>query len=104
MRAASSRPALPFITFVLALGVSGCGSVHWHKPGAGSTDVANELEACRKEAQARFGAAALGGMMSPTDPRFGPTGPSQADLRMQESQATGTCMRGKGYVLVPDEK
>jgi len=104
MRAAASRPALPFLTFILALGLSGCTGMHWQKPDASSTDVANQLEACRKEAQARYGAAATLGMMSPTDPRFGPTGPSQADVRMQESQATGTCMRGKGYVLVPDAK
>jgi len=46
--------------------------------------------------------------MGPTtafDPRFGaPTGPSQADQMMQESQALGFCMRDKGYALVPDNK
>ena len=101
MRAAAARPVLPFITFSLALGISGCTSVHWHKPDASSTDVANQLEACRKEAQAKFGAAATLGMMSPGDPRFGPTGPTQADVRMQEGQAVGNCMRQRGYVLVP---
>ena len=104
MRAIASRPALPFLTFALVLGMSGCTGMHWHKPDASSTDVANQLEACRKEAQAKFGAAATLGMMSPNDPRFGPTGPSQADMRMQEGQAVGNCMRGKGYVLVPDAK
>ena len=102
MRAASSRSALPFLTFALALGLSGCGSVHWHKPDGGDASLSNDLEACRKEAQARFGAATALGMTNPNDPRFGPTGPSQADLRMQESQATGNCMRQRGYVLVPD--
>ncbi len=77
--------------------------MHWHKPDGGDASLSNDLEACRKEAQARYGAATALGMMNPNDPRFGPTGPSQADLRTQESQATGTCMRGKGYVLVPDK-
>ncbi len=43
--------------------------------------------------------------MTNADPRFGaPFGPSQADVRMQEGQALGVCMRGKGYVLVEDKK
>ena len=104
MRATTSRRTLPFLTFVLALGMCGCSSMRWHKPDASSTDVANQLEACRKEAQAKFGAAATLGMTSPNDPRFGPTGPSQADVRMQEGQAVGNCMRQRGYVLVPDAK
>ena len=84
--------------------MSGCTGMHWHKPDASSMDVANQLEACRKEAQAKFGAAATLGMTSSSDPRFGPTGPTQADVRMQEGQAIGSCMRGKGYVLVPDAR
>ncbi|MGQ0510747.1 MAG: hypothetical protein ACT4P9_09040 [Betaproteobacteria bacterium] len=84
------------------LGVSGCGGVHWEKPGASSTDVANELEACRKEARAKYGSATAP-MPGPSDPRFGPMDPSQADVRMQEGQAIGSCMRAKGYGLVPDK-
>ena len=38
------------------------------------------------------------------DPRLGPVGPSPADRAMQEGQAVGNCMRGKGYTLVPVEK
>lgn len=78
--------------------------MHWHKPDASGTDAANQLEACRKEAQAKYGAAATLGMTSSNDPRFGPTGPTSADVRMQEGQAAGNCMRAKGYVLVPDAK
>jgi hypothetical protein len=32
---------------------------------------------------------------------FGPTGPSQADIRMQETQAVTVCMRERGYALAP---
>jgi hypothetical protein len=104
MHALSSRSALRFLAFVLALGLCGCGGLHWHKPDGSDASVSRDLEVCRNEAQTRFRSASALAMPSPGDPRFGPTGPSQADLRMQESQATGTCMRAKGYVLVPDEK
>lgn len=101
MRATQLRPALPFLTFVLALGMCGCAGMHWHKPDGSDAALANDLEACRKEARANFGAASGLGMPLSNDPRFGPTGPTQADLRMQESQAADTCMRQRGYVLVP---
>ena len=104
MHATPLRPALPFLTFLLVLGICGCGGMRWHKPDGSDVALANDLEACRKEARAKYGAASGPGMTISNDPRFGPMGPTQADLRMQESQATSTCMRGKGYVLVPDNK
>jgi hypothetical protein len=104
MRATASRPVLPFLTFALLLGMCGCGSMRWHKPDGDDAALAQDLEACRNEAHQRFGGAAALGVLSPNDPRFGPTGPSQADVRMQEGQALGTCMRSKGYGLVPDDK
>ena len=107
MRAIAARPALPFLTFALALGLAlclhGCGGVHWHKADADNVAMANDLEGCRKEAHARYGSANALALQSMNDPRFGPTGPSQADLRMQEGQSAGACMRKKGYVLVPDK-
>ncbi|MSQ63442.1 MAG: hypothetical protein EXR33_06345 [Betaproteobacteria bacterium] len=102
MLATTSRPALPFLTFALALGLYGCGGAHWHRPDADSVAAANDQKACRKDAQAKFGTASALAMQSSNDPRFGPMGPSQTDLRMQESQAVSACMRKKGYVLVPD--
>jgi len=105
MRTAASRPALPILTFALALAMCGCAELHWQKADGSDASVAQDLEACRKEAQAKFGSASAFGMTAGlNDPRFGPTGPSQADLRMQESQAASTCMRQRGYVLVPDKK
>ena len=105
MRATAQRHVLRFLTFTLVLGVCGCGGIHWHKPDADSIATANDLEACRKEAQAKYGGAtgALAMQIS-NDPRFGPMGPTQADARMQEAQAAGACMRKKGYDLVPDAK
>ena len=95
MRAAASL----LFAFMFALGLGACTEVRWHKPDGEDAALAQDLAACRRETQDKFGAAAtLGPPM--TDPRFGPMGPSQADLRMQESQATGMCMRGKGYSLV----
>jgi len=104
MRASTSRRALPFLTFVLALGMCGCAGMHWHKADGNDAALAQDLEACRKEAQQKFGGTSALALPNSNDPRFGPLGPSQADLRMQESQALGSCMRGRGYGLVPDDK
>lgn len=82
----------------------GCAGMHWHKPDGNDAILAQDLEACRKEAQQRYGGASALAQPISNDPRFGPLGPSQADLRMQESQALGMCMRAKGYGLVPDDK
>ena len=77
--------------------------MRWHKAGGDDAALTADLAACRKLAQDRFGASGPPGMTG-VDPRFGaPFGPSQADVRMQEGQAEGACMRGKGYVLVEDK-
>lgn len=94
-----------FFAIALAMGLSACGSVHWHKPGADDAALSKDLAACRGQAQTRLGIAGSLGPPTSVDPRFGaPSGPSQADLMMQESQVLGACMREKGYVLEPDKK
>ena len=101
MRSAKTR----FFAIALAAGLSGCGGVHWHKPGADDAALTKDLGECRRTSQTRLGIAGSVGPPTSVDPRFGaPSGPSQADLMMQESQATGFCMREKGYVLVSDKK
>ncbi len=97
---------LASLLFALALvaGISACTAIRWHKPGSDDSALAGDLAACRKLTQDRFGPVGNPGMTN-ADPRFGaPFGPSQADVRMQEGQALGACMRGKGYVLVEDKK
>jgi hypothetical protein len=97
MRAAAS----PFFAFALALGLCACAGVRWQKAGGDDAALAQDLAACRQQVQAKVGGAGSLGPPTATDPRFGALfGPSQADLRMQESQALGMCMRGKGYDLV----
>ena len=89
----------------LSLGLSGCGSVHWYKPGADEATLSKDLGECRRQAQSRLGVSRSLGPPTSVDPRFGgSSGPSQSDLMMQESQALGFCMRDKGYVLEPDKK
>lgn len=101
MRSATTR----FFAIALATGLSGCASVHWHKPGADDAALTKDLGECHRKAQTRLGIAGSVGPPTSMDPRFGaPSGPSQADLMMQESQALGACMREKGYALVPDAK
>ena len=85
------------------LALPACTPMRWQKPGGDDGALAGDLAACRKLAQDRFRTAGAPGMTN-TDPRFGAPGPSQADVRMQEGQAEGVCMRGKGYVLVEDRK
>jgi hypothetical protein len=51
-----------------------------------------------------YGGAAAMAPSGSIDPRFGPTGPTPANNLMQQEQAVGSCMRGKGYVLVNVEK
>ena len=94
-----------FFAFALNLALCACGGVHWQKADADEATQARDLAACRAKAQSRFGNAGSLGPATSMDPRLGaPTGPSQADLLMQESQALSFCMRDKGYVLVPDGK
>ena len=86
------------------LALSACAPMRWHKPGGDDAAMDGDLAACRKLTRDRFGSVGGPGMTN-VDPRFGaPFGPSQADVRMQEGQALGACMRGKGYVLVEDKK
>ena len=100
----ASARALRFLAIALALALGACGAVRWQKPGADDAALARDLAACRKLTQDKVGA--IGGLGMPNaDPRFGaPSGPSQADVRMQEAQALGACMRGKGYVLVEQKQ
>lgn len=85
----------------LALALAACAEFRWHKASVDPTELAADLSACRKLAQERT-QRMWGTAPQPTvDPRFGPSGPSQADLRLQESQAVDACMRQRGYVLAP---
>jgi len=91
------------LSLALAAAVAGCTEMRWRKEGGDEVAAARDLSACRKDSQDRYGSP--GAVLSmPVDPRFGPTGPSPADARMQESDAVGRCMRGKGYAPVPVER
>ena len=92
------RTAAGLLLFAFAL--AACAPVRWHKEGTDDASLTRDLDACRGQAHEKFSAAYSLAQMPSTDPRFGPMGPTQADVRMQESQAVGMCMRGKGYSLV----
>jgi len=84
--------------------LASCAGVHWQKKDGDNAALGQDLAACRKlglERSAAMGAAVPRAEISPV---FGPTGPSPADVRMQETQVVTGCMRDKGYVLVPDKK
>jgi len=97
-----STSALLAATALLALG--SCAPVHWQKKDGDNSALGQDLAACRRLGLER--SAAMGTTMprSEISPVFGPTGPSPADARMQETQVVTACMREKGYVLVPDRK
>jgi hypothetical protein len=87
---------------VILLCLAACGEMRWQKAGGDEAGLANDLSACSKQAHER--SARMWGPPAPRaeiSPVFGPTGPSQADLRLQESQAVTLCMRERGYTLVP---
>ena len=89
---------------LFAFTLAACAPVRWQKADGDASTLAPDLQACRKLAQERSARMGYIGMAPSNDPRFGPTGPSQADQLMQEKQAEFFCMRDKGYALVPDEK
>ncbi len=76
----------------------------WQKADGDQSTLVQDRAACQKDARERSGGSTA--FLPPTgiDPRLGPTGPSQADVVMKESQIVGACMRAKGYVLVPASK
>jgi hypothetical protein len=86
---------------LFAFALAACSQMRWQKADGGDATLARDLSACRKQAQAMYGAPGSFTPSSQLDPRFGPTGPGPAEQRMQESQAEGQCMRQRGYVLVP---
>ncbi len=84
----------------LAIALASCAELRWQKAGADEAALASDLSACRRQAQDRT-QRMWGIAPQPTmDPRFGPGGPSQPDILLQESQAVNACMREKGYALV----
>ena len=101
----ASRQFLRLVALALAALLPACSSdVRWTKADTDDATMANDMAFCRKQAQAMYGSAGTAVPAAQIDPRFGPTGPSQADRVMQESQAVGNCMRGKGYTLITVEK
>jgi hypothetical protein len=95
----------PILALIPALLLSACATdVRWEKAGIDEATLAGDLSGCRKQTQAMYGPAGAVMPSSPIDPRFGPTGPSPAQGLMQQDQAVGQCMRGKGYKLVTVEK
>ena len=91
--------ALLFFAFAL----EGCAEApRWQRAGASDATLSDDLNACNKLAREKAARAGNLGLPPVSDPRFGaPTGPSQAEQRLQERQAADACMREKGYALVP---
>jgi hypothetical protein len=74
--------------------------MRWRQAGGSEAALNRDLGTCRQLAQEKAARTGILGLPSSRDPRFGSTGPSQADQRLQERQAEDACMRGKGYDLV----
>ena len=89
--------------FLTVVGVAACAELHWQKPEADAATLAADTAACRAQAQARIARSVGPEVPSSTDPRFGADAmqPSPADRRMRERQLADSCMRDKGYTLVP---
>jgi hypothetical protein len=92
------------VSLIFAIALAACAQTRWQKAGADEADTARDLSACRKLAHQkmqRMWGAAADAPRAEISPVFGPTGPSQADIRMQETQAVTVCMRERGYALAP---
>ena len=97
---------------VLALLMTGCADLQWHKPGAAQATAEQELERCRQEARVRAGWEALPVIALSQERGADPFGrpivvqshQRDAERLMAEQNLTRTCMRGKGYDLIPAEK
>lgn len=96
----------------VALWMAGCAELHWHKPGTTQANVDQELEQCRQDAGLQAGRELLPALISPlvvgADPQGRPivvqSHQHDAERLLLEQELTRTCMRGKGYELVPREK
>ena len=89
--------------------MAGCAQMEWHKPNADHETINQDLERCRQ--LARLGLARdpsrNGSLMPKTEiNQFGlisfstqPQG--QSDRFVQEQSLANSCMRQKGYQLVP---
>jgi hypothetical protein len=92
-------PALFAATALLAL--ASCAQLHWQKKDGDNAALAQDLADCRRLGLERSAAMGTTIPRSEISPVFGPTGPSPADARMQETQVVTACMRQRGYVLAP---
>ena len=101
----ASRQSFTLCALALLALLPACASdVRWTKANTDEAEMAKDMAFCRKQAQATYGGPGAMAPQPQIDPRFGPTGPTPADRAMQESQAVGSCMRGRGYTLVTVEK
>ena len=95
------RPAPTLLAAAALLALAACAPVHWQKKDGDNSALAQDLAACRKLGLERSAAMGTSVPRSEISPVFGPTGPSPADARMQETQVVTACMRQRGYVLAP---
>ena len=96
------RPAPALLAAAALLALASCTQVHWQKKDGDNSALAQDLAACRRLGLERSAAMGTSIPRSEISPVFGPTGPSPADARMQETQVVTACMRQRGYVLAPE--
>ncbi len=90
---------------LFAFVLTACAELRWQKAGADSAALGEDLAACGKLAREQAARAGNVGLPPVYDPRFGaPSGPTQAEQRLQERQAVDACMRERGYAPVPVDR
>ena len=89
---------------------AGCADLRWHKDGADSTALSHDLDDCTRLARAQAAREAF--PPGPYVPRVVGTdaqgraimsspGPAEPDRFLVEHDLASSCMRGRGYELVP---
>jgi hypothetical protein len=97
---------------VLALLAAGCAELRWQKPGAAQATLEQDLERCRQEAHVRAERETVPSLaLTPvlgTDQQGRPiviqSHQRDAERLLAQQDLTRSCMRAKGYELVPAEK
>jgi hypothetical protein len=90
---------------------AGCAEMRWSRPGTDAARLEQDLAQCRGEARLQASRASLprtsGIPTLLTDPGGrpvpGPTRSRTEDPALLEQDLASSCMRGKGYELVPSQ-
>src|SRR5262245_969464 len=105
-----SRIRLHLLLLQLPVSLIGaCAELHWQKPGTSQAELDQELEQCRQDARLQASHEVLPMVASPQTIGGNPQGrpivvqshQRDAERLLREQELMRSCMRDRGYALVP---